>query len=58
MQLKAADVKGSDKRGELVLIQVILNKVPQGQFSILCNNALSSAHHGELHALTIQNREL
>lgn len=58
MQLKAADVKGNGKRGELVLIQVILNKVPQGQFSILCSYALSSAHHGELHALAIQNREL
>lgn len=52
MQLKAADVKGSDKSGELELIQVILTK-----FSVLCNYALSSAQHGELHALAIQNSQ-
>lgn len=32
MQLKAADVKGNDKSGELELIQVILNKFLKGIF--------------------------
>ena len=32
MQLKAADVKGSNKGGELELIQVILTKFLKGSF--------------------------